>query len=72
MLLIGGGFTDAWRHQYPDVTGYTYWNFKYNTRANNKGWRLDYFLVWPRRGRRTLLLAQSLTPMLTEIWLPSI
>lgn len=44
-LLIGGGFTDAWRHQYPEVTGYTYWNFRMNSRANNKGWRLDYFLV---------------------------
>ena len=45
-LLIGGGFTDAWRHQYPEVTGYTYWNFRMNARANNKGWRLDYFLVY--------------------------
>lgn len=44
-LLIGRGFTDAWRQQYPEVTGYTYWNFRFNTRANNKGWRLDYFLV---------------------------
>ncbi len=44
--LIGGGFTDAWRRQHPEVTGYTYWNYRFNTRASNKGWRLDYFLVW--------------------------
>lgn len=44
-LLIGGGFTDVWRHRYPDMIGYTYWNFRFNTRASNKGWRLDYFLV---------------------------
>ena len=44
-LLLGGGFTDAWRRQHPDVTGYTYWNYRFNTRASNKGWRLDYFLV---------------------------
>ena len=44
-LLIGGGFTDVWRHRYPEMIGYTYWNFRFNTRASNKGWRLDYFLV---------------------------
>lgn len=44
-LLIGGGFTDAWRRQYPEITGYTYWNYRFNTRTSNKGWRLDYCLV---------------------------
>ena len=44
-LLIGGGFTDAWRRQHPEITGYTYWNYRFNTRTSNKGWRLDYFLV---------------------------
>lgn len=43
--LIGGGLVDAFRHQYPEVTGYTYWSWRAKTRVTNKGWRLDYFLV---------------------------
>jgi exodeoxyribonuclease III len=43
--LLGGGFADAFRRKYPGVVGYTYWGYRFNARANNKGWRLDYFLV---------------------------
>ncbi|KAK9816723.1 hypothetical protein WJX72_004249 [[Myrmecia] bisecta] len=45
--LIDKGLVDAFRHQHPGVTAYTYWNYRFNCRANNKGWRLDYFLVPP-------------------------
>ena len=43
--MIGGGFTDVWRHRHPDVVGYTYFSYKLKDRQDNKGWRLDYFLV---------------------------
>ncbi|MDR1953660.1 MAG: exodeoxyribonuclease III [Clostridiales Family XIII bacterium] len=44
--LLGAGFTDSFRHLYPDLTGaYTWWSYRANARANNAGWRIDYFLV---------------------------
>lgn len=43
--LIGGGFTDVWRNRHPDIVGYTYFSYKLKDRQDNKGWRLDYFLV---------------------------
>jgi exodeoxyribonuclease-3 len=44
--LLGAGFTDSFRHLYPDKTGaYTWWSYRFNARANNAGWRIDYFLV---------------------------
>jgi hypothetical protein len=33
------------RQQYPDVVGYTYFSYRFNARATNRGWRLDHFLV---------------------------
>jgi exodeoxyribonuclease-3 len=39
------GFVDAYRELYPDRAQYTWWTYRYNARARNIGWRLDYFLV---------------------------
>lgn len=47
--LIDCGFTDTFRFLHPDTTGaYTWWSYMYNARANNAGWRIDYFLVSDR------------------------
>jgi exodeoxyribonuclease-3 len=44
--LLDAGFTDSFRRLYPDRTGaYTWWSYRFNARANNAGWRIDYFLV---------------------------
>lgn len=44
--LLEAGFTDSFRHLYPDLTGaYSWWSYRANARANNTGWRIDYFLV---------------------------
>ena len=44
--LLGSGFIDTFRHLYPDRTGaYSWWSYMFNARANNAGWRIDYFLV---------------------------
>lgn len=44
--LLDAGFTDTFRHLYPDVTGaYSWWSYMFNARANNAGWRIDYFLT---------------------------
>ena len=43
------GFTDTFRHLYPDVTGrYSWWSYMFHARENNAGWRIDYFLVSDR------------------------
>ncbi len=47
--LLEAGFTDTFRHLYPDLEGaYSWWSYRFNARANNAGWRIDYFLVSDR------------------------
>ena len=44
--VIGSGFVDAFRMLYPDKERcYTWWSNRLNKRMENRGWRLDYFLV---------------------------
>ncbi len=44
--LLNTGFIDTYRYLYPDVTdAYSWWSYRFNARANNAGWRIDYFLV---------------------------
>ena len=47
--LLASGFVDSFRALYPDVVGaYSWWSYMYHARANNAGWRIDYFLVSER------------------------
>ena len=47
--LLEAGFTDTFRYLYPDATGaYSWWSYRGNARANNTGWRIDYFLCSDR------------------------
>jgi len=47
--LLGAGFTDSFRFLYPDREGaYTWWSYRFGARANNAGWRIDYFVVSKR------------------------
>lgn len=47
--LLDAGFTDTFRHLYPDQEGiYSWWSYRFNARKNNAGWRIDYFLVSDR------------------------
>ncbi|WP_425801187.1 exodeoxyribonuclease III [Desulfitobacterium sp. Sab5] len=44
--IVQNGFIDTYRHFYPDKTeAYTWWSYMFNARANNAGWRIDYFCV---------------------------
>ena len=44
--LLDAGFTDSWRHFYPDTEGvYSWWSYRFQARQKNAGWRIDYFLV---------------------------
>ena len=40
--LQEGGFTDAFRAKHPEMQQYSWWSARFNSRANNKGWRIDY------------------------------
>ena len=47
--LLSAGFADTFRQLYPDKTGaYTWWSYRRSARANNAGWRIDYFIVSQR------------------------
>lgn len=44
--LLAAGFTDTFRHLYPDATEqYSWWSYRFHARENNAGWRIDYFIV---------------------------
>ena len=43
--LLNSGFIDTFRYLYPDKVTYSWWSYRFNARANNAGWRIDYFLI---------------------------
>ena len=43
--LLNAGFIDTYRYYNPDKIEYTWWSYLFNARANNAGWRIDYFVV---------------------------
>lgn len=51
--LLASGFTDTFRHLYPDRTdAYTWWSYMFHAREKNVGWRIDYFLCSDRAADR--------------------
>lgn len=46
--ILESGFIDTFRYFYPDLEGaYSWWSYRFNARARNAGWRIDYFCVSP-------------------------
>lgn len=44
--LLDAGFIDTFRYFYPDKEEmYSWWSYMGNARANNTGWRIDYFVA---------------------------
>lgn len=43
--LLESGFIDTFRYFYPEVVKYSWWSYRFQARARNAGWRIDYFLV---------------------------
>ena len=44
--LLDAGFVDTFRRLHPTQTeAYSWWSYRMHARANNAGWRIDYFLV---------------------------
>ena len=43
--LVSAGFVDTFRALHPEAVRYTWWSHWGQARANNVGWRIDYFFV---------------------------
>lgn len=44
--FLEAGFIDTFRYFYPDLEGaYSWWSYRFQARAKNAGWRIDYFVV---------------------------
>ena len=53
--LLQSGFCDTFRTLYPDTVKYSWWSYRFNSRAKNKGWRIDYCMA-----------SEAVRPMLKE------
>lgn len=45
-MLLNSGYIDTFRYFYPELESvYSWWSYRFNSRKNNAGWRIDYFVV---------------------------
>ena len=62
--IINTGYVDTYRLKHPDEEGkYTWWSNRLFKRRENKGWRLDYFLVSEKLRSKVME-----STMLTEVY----
>lgn len=60
--FMESGFIDSFRHFNTQPHNYTWWSYRANSRANNKGWRLDYGMVsrpLKNRLKRSVILSEA-------------
>lgn len=72
--FINTGFIDSFRYLNNDSQQYSWWSYRANARANNKGWRLDYAMVanpLQENIKRAVILSDAVhsdhCPILVEI-----
>jgi len=58
--LLDNGFIDTFRYLHPDEVKYSWWSYRFNARANNAGWRIDYFVI-SNNGKNMIDSADILT-----------
>ena len=60
--FMDSGFIDSFRLLNKEPHNYTWWSYRANSRANNKGWRIDYNMVsQPLEGniKRAIILPEA-------------
>ncbi|GAA4280549.1 exodeoxyribonuclease III [Gaetbulibacter aestuarii] len=72
--FIDSGFTDSFRYLHPEKQEYSWWSYRANARANNKGWRIDYAMVANKiqeNIKRAVILSEAVhsdhCPILVEL-----
>lgn len=43
--FLSAGYVDSFRTLCPEKQEYTWWSYRFNSRAKNKGWRIDYCMT---------------------------
>ena len=72
--FINNGFIDSFRYLNQEKQQFSWWSYRANARANNKGWRLDYAMVakpLQENIKRAVILTEAVhsdhCPILVEI-----
>ena len=72
--FITSGFIDSFRHLNQGIQQFSWWSYRANSRANNKGWRLDYAMVsqpLQEKIKRSVILTEAVhsdhCPILLEL-----
>ena len=72
--FIDNGFIDSFRFFNKEPHNYSWWSYRANSRANTKGWRLDYGMVsrpLENRLKRSVILSEAVhsdhCPILLEL-----
>lgn len=75
--FMESGFIDSFRHLNKEPHNYTWWSYRANARANNKGWRIDYNMVsqpLQENIKRAVILAEAVhsdhCPHMVELSFP--